>query len=108
MLKTLRASIAVSAGFVILASGACAQLPPVKIDPLHPAQLVQGTGACSATETSSCAQAASKITPIVMGESPLESNLRRLTDEVGGRVSGSPEYTKAVAWAVSYTHLTLP
>lgn len=77
-----------------------AQLPAVKTDPLHPAKAIQGEGACSATEISSCAQAASKITPIVMGESPLEGNLRRLTDGVGGRVSGSPEYAKAVAWGI--------
>ena len=86
---------------IILTVGVSAQLPPVKTDPLRPTQMIQGAGACSATETSSCAQAASKITPIVMGESPLESNLRRLTDEVGGRVSGSPEYAKAVAWGIA-------
>jgi len=77
-----------------------AQLPPLTTDPLHPAQTVQGEAGCSATETSACAQAAAKITPIVMGESPLEENLRRLTDEIGGRVSGSPEMAKAVEWAV--------
>jgi carboxypeptidase Q len=76
-----------------------AQLPPVKTDPLRPTQALQGTGACSATEPSSCAQAAAKITPVVMGESPLEDNLRRLTDGVGGRVTGSPEMAKAVEWA---------
>jgi len=38
---------------------------------------------------------------VVMGESPLEDNLRRLTDEIGGRVSGSPEMAKAVDWAVA-------
>ena len=37
---------------------------------------------------------------MVMGPSPMEENLRRLTDEVGGRVTGSPEMAKAVAWAV--------
>ncbi len=78
-----------------------AQLPPVKTDPLRPPQGVPGAAGCSATEESPCAQAASKITPIVMGESPLESNLRRLTDEVGGRVSGTPEYAKAVAWGMA-------
>jgi carboxypeptidase Q len=78
-----------------------AQLPPVKSDALQPVKTIQGAGACSATEPSSCAQAASKITPIVMGESPLEGNLRRLTDEIGGRVSGSPEYAKAVAWGIA-------
>ena len=36
-----------------------------------------------------------------MGPSPLEGNLRRLTDEIGGRVTGSPEMAKAVDWAVA-------
>jgi carboxypeptidase Q len=78
-----------------------AQLPPAKTDPLRPGQIIQGSGACSATEPSSCAQAAAKITPIVMGESPLEDNLRRLTDDIGGRVTGSPEMAKAVDWAIA-------
>jgi carboxypeptidase Q len=78
-----------------------AQIPPVKTDPFPPTQIIPGANACSATEASSCAQAAAKITPVVMGESPLEENLRRLTDEVGGRVSGSPEMAKAVEWAVA-------
>jgi len=84
-----------------LASSLSAQLPPVKTDPLHPPQGIQGSAGCSATEASTCAQAAAKIIPIVMGESPLEENLRRLTDEIGGRVSGSAEMAKAVDWAVA-------
>jgi hypothetical protein len=87
--------------FCLLVSALSAQIPPVKTDPVHSVEITQGARACSATEPSSCAQAAAKITPIVMGESPLEENLRRLTDDVGGRVSGSPEMTKAVAWAVA-------
>jgi hypothetical protein len=87
--------------FCFFAFSAFAQLPPVKTDPLHPIQMIQGSGACSATEPSSCAQAAAKITPIVMGESPLAENLRRLTDDIGGRVTGSPEMAKAVDWAVT-------
>ena len=78
-----------------------AQIPEVKPDTLHPGHGSQGAAACSATETSSCAQAAAKITPIVMGESPLEGNLRRLTDGIGGRVTGSPEMAKAVEWGVA-------
>jgi hypothetical protein len=73
----------------------------MQTDTLHPPQGVQGSAGCSATEASSCAQAAAKIMPVVMGESPLEENLRRLTDEIGGRVSGSPEMAKAVDWAVA-------
>jgi carboxypeptidase Q len=60
----------------------------------------QSAPACSATE-SSCAAAAAKILPQVMGPSPMEDNLRRLTDEIGGRVTGSPEMAKAVDWAVA-------
>src|SRR5256886_2703577 len=56
---------------------------------------------CSTTEASSCAQVAAKLLPIVMGPSPMEENLRRLTDGIGGRVSGSPEMAKAVEWAVA-------
>ncbi|HXH65650.1 MAG TPA: M20/M25/M40 family metallo-hydrolase [Candidatus Limnocylindrales bacterium] len=73
----------------------------MKSDSLHPGQTAQGVPGCSATEASSCAQAAAKITPIVMGESPLEENLRRLTDGIGGRVTGSPEMAKAVEWGVA-------
>jgi carboxypeptidase Q len=78
-----------------------AQLPPVKVDPLRTAQSATGTPACSATETSSCAEAAAKLLPLILGDSPMIENLRRLTDEVGGRVTGSPEMAKAVQWGVA-------
>src|SRR5229473_2940803 len=81
------------------ASGLRAQLPPAKPDVLGKASVQTSVG-CSATE-SSCAEAASKILPQVMGPSPLEENLRRLTDDVGGRVTGSPEMSKAIDWAVA-------
>src|SRR5260370_40366095 len=77
-----------------------AQMPPAKKDPLSPSQSAQGKAGCSATEASSCAEAAAKMLPIVMGSSPVEENLRRLRDEVGGRVTGSPEMAKAVEWGV--------
>jgi carboxypeptidase Q len=80
---------------------AAAQIPSVKTDTLHPGQPAQGAAGCSTTEASSCAQAAAKITPIIMGESPLEENLRRLTDGIGGRVTGSEEMAKAVEWGVA-------
>jgi len=89
------------AGFLVLGLAGCvpvhAQLTTKK-DPLAPAGQA---AACSATDASSCAQAAAKILPQVMGASPLEENLRRLTDEVGGRVTGSPQMAKAVEWAVA-------
>ena len=78
-----------------------AQLPPAKKDPLAPPQSSQASAACSATDASSCAQAAAKILPIVMGASPMEENLRRLTDEIGGRVTGTPEMARAVEWGMA-------
>jgi len=87
--------------FCFSISNSSAQIPAVKPDPLHPGSTAQGAPGCSATAASSCAQAAAKITPIVMGESPLEENLRRLTDGIGGRVTGSPEMAKAVEWGVA-------
>jgi hypothetical protein len=77
-----------------------AQIPPAKKDPLSSLQSTQGKTGCSTTEASSCAEAAAKLLPIVMGPSPMEENLRRLTDEIGGRVTGSPEMAKAVEWGV--------
>src|SRR5216684_9073148 len=77
------------------------QIPPVKVDTLRSPQSAPGTAACSATETSSCAEAAAKLLPLILGDSPMLENLRRLTDEVGGRVSGSPEMAKAVQWGIA-------
>jgi hypothetical protein len=85
---------------VVLSGAISAQLPSANTDPLRSAQTAPATAACSTTEVSSCAEAAGKILPLVMGPSPLEENLRRLTDEIGGRVSGSPEMAKAVEWGV--------
>ena len=78
-----------------------AQLPPVQTGPLGSGRAAQGAAGCSATDVSSCAQAAAKIMPMVMGDSPMEENLRRLTDVVGGRISGSPQMVEAVEWAVA-------
>src|SRR4029077_8255381 len=80
---------------------ASAQLPPGQKDPLSPAQVTKSSTACSVSDTSSCAQAAAKILPIVMGPSPMEENLRRLTDEIGGRVTGTPQMAKAIEWGAA-------
>ena len=99
----LRAVVFAAIVLLCFVGSASAQLPPAKSDPLANPQAGQPTAACSATEAS-CAQAAAKILPQVMGPSPLEDNLRRLTDEVGGRVSGSPQMAKAIEWAVAAFH----
>jgi len=79
----------------------CAQLTPSQTDALSRLQVSNNAVACSATESSSCAEAAGKLLPIIMGDSPMIENLRRLTDNIGGRVSGSPEMRKAVQWGVA-------
>src|SRR5277367_3206310 len=85
---------------LVASLSASAQLPRAK-DPLSPPPSAQSAAACSATDASSCAQAAAKILPQVMGPSPMEENLRRLTDEIGGRVTGTPEMARAIEWAVA-------
>ncbi|MGH9744029.1 MAG: M20/M25/M40 family metallo-hydrolase [Candidatus Acidiferrum sp.] len=92
--------IASSLLYVAASPRARAQLPPLK-DTLNPAQSAQSPAACSATDASSCAQAAAKILPQVLGPSSMEENLRRLTDEIGGRATGTPAMAKAVAWAIA-------
>jgi len=87
--------------FAVLPISCLAQLAPQKKDPLSKMQPPQGAAACSATELSSCAEAAAKILPQVLGDSPMAENLRRLTDEVGGHVTGTPQMAKAVEWGVA-------
>ena len=78
-----------------------AQLQPSNPDMLSKIRPPQGTAACSATESSGCAEAAARLLPQILGPSPMEENLRRLTDEIGGRVTGTPQMAKAVAWGVA-------
>src|ERR1700747_3715804 len=83
------------------ASHSLAQLTPSQNDALDKLQASQNAAACSATDASSCAQAAVKLTPLILGDSPMVENLRRLSDEVGGRVTGTPEMAKAVQWGIA-------
>jgi carboxypeptidase Q len=78
-----------------------AQLTPSPADALSKLQSSSNTAACSATDASSCAQAAAKLLPIVLGDSPMIENLRKLTDEIGGRVTGTPEMAKAIEWGIA-------
>ena len=80
-----------------------AQLSPSQPDPLARIREAAKTNveACSTTGESLCEQVAPKIIQNAMGESPLAENLRRLTDEIGGRVTGTPAAARAVAWGVA-------
>ena len=73
-------------------------VPSTTITPADPLHRTQSSEACSKDGSSSCAAAAAKILPLVMGPSPMEDNLRRLTDEIGGRVSGTPQMARAIQW----------
>src|SRR5579864_4069260 len=75
---------------------AFAQLPaPQK--PFEP-KVPQGEPGCRIDKP--CAEVAPDIIKSVLGASPLENNLRHLTDVIGGRVTGSPAGEKAADWAV--------
>lgn len=82
---------------------ACAQLSSTAPDPLTRIRdaAASNVQACSASGETLCEQVAPKIIENAMGESPLVENLRRLTDEIGGRVTGTPEAARAVAWGVA-------
>jgi carboxypeptidase Q len=43
---------------------------------------------------------ANQVILVALQPSPLEANLQRLTDEIGGRVPGTPAMQHAVAWGV--------
>jgi carboxypeptidase Q len=95
----LRPMVIFAVGAALGGRHLAAQLPATK-DPLAGRQAARAE-ACSASDQSSCAQMTLKLLPVILGPSPLEENLRRLTNEVGGRVTGTPQMAKAVDWALA-------
>jgi carboxypeptidase Q len=89
------AALVVFAALSVLASAQ--GLPPVQ-KPFEP-KVPQGTYGCSIHKP--CADVAPIIIQNALGASALETNLRVLTDEIGGRVTGSPAGEKAIDWAVN-------
>ncbi len=55
---------------------------------------------CLAATPSTETDEGSRIIQVALLPSPLESNLRHLTDEIGGRVPGTPAMQHAVDWGV--------
>lgn len=49
----------------------------------------------------SSSDAVQKIIAAALGPGPLAENLRQLTDEIGGRMSGTPAMRRAAEWAVT-------
>lgn len=90
--------IPVTVACVLLSAVAVsAQIPPLRPPPLAH-QVPQGSGACSVEK--SCAELAPQMIRSALGPSPLEENLRYLTDTIGGRVTGTPAADRAADWAV--------
>jgi carboxypeptidase Q len=79
---------------LVVTPAASAQIPPSKPAPLQPV----GSGGCSIQK--GCSELAPDMIQSALGSSPVEENLRYLTDTIGGRVTGSPEAARAVAWGV--------
>ena len=108
MLKPIRMLLGLSVPlivsiFAVTSVAESAQLPPVKPAPLSK-QVPQGEGACSVGK--SCAELAPVMEQKAMGASPLEENLRYLSDSIGGRVTGSPAADRAADWAVQAFRLS--
>ena len=98
MRRIFRPTLGLSA-IILFSIGTFAQIPPLKPPPL---QVPTGTGTCSVEK--SCDDLAPAMIQSALGPSPLEENLRYLTDTIGGRVTGSPAADRAVGWAVEALH----
>jgi carboxypeptidase Q len=83
-------------GLGVFAACAYAQFPPAP-KPFEP-KMPQGEPGCRVDRP--CSEVAPGIIKSALGPSPLEQNLRELTDVIGGRITGSPAAEKAVNWAV--------
>src|ERR1700678_1182851 len=55
----------------------------------------------SAADLDSNEEFANRLIAEALKSSPLESNLRRLSDEVGGRLPGTPAFQRAVDWGLA-------
>ena len=89
--------LVVAHSLLLLPFVAAAQIPPIKPAPLSQ-QVPQGSGACSVEK--SCAELAPTMIQSALGPSPLEENLRYLSDTIGGRVTGTPAADRAADWGV--------
>src|SRR5215469_7612288 len=100
-MKSAIAFCLLEAARLLLPAPAYAQLSESPTDALNKLRAAQSAPACSASDASSCAQAATKLMPIILGDSPMIENLRKLTDEIGGRVTGTAKMSEAVQWGVA-------
>jgi Zn-dependent M28 family amino/carboxypeptidase len=76
--------------------------PPPPSDPLARIRAAAANPeACTVQPTSPCAQANPKIIAAAESSTTLDANLRRLVNDIGQRVTGSRQMTRAIAWAVA-------
>jgi carboxypeptidase Q len=94
----LKSILATIAAVFVFASAASAQVIPKPAPPLSRQKPPSGPGVCG--PGASCREIAPVVIKSALGPSPLEENLRYLTDVIGGRVSGSAAADRAVGWAV--------
>jgi carboxypeptidase Q len=94
----IEAVLIVVVAVLAFASMSFAQVIPKSTNPLSQQAPPSGPGVCA--EGKSCAEVAPTIIQSAFGVSPLEENLRYLTDVIGGRVTGSAAADRAVGWAV--------
>ncbi|MGH9685041.1 MAG: M20/M25/M40 family metallo-hydrolase [Candidatus Acidiferrales bacterium] len=95
--RTIHRTALYGMSFLVFAGAAVAQFPSSKPAPFS-TQVPQGTGTCSPGK--SCAEVAPAIIQSALGASPLEENLRNITDVIGGRVTGSEAADRAAGFAV--------
>lgn len=90
--------------FAIAVRPAAAQFAPSPADALARIRSAAANAAaevCTVEATSPCAQANPKIIAGAQNSAALGENLRTLVNDIGRRVTGSPEMDPAVAWAVA-------
>ncbi len=88
---------------ILIASAHCfAHAARAQISSTQPPPLLKQPPSSSAVCSihTSCADLAPAMIQSASSPSPLESNLRYLTDNIGGRVTGSAAADRAVGWAV--------
>lgn len=97
-MRLFLATLAALGSALCLPLAAPGQLVPKERTPLSQQKPPSGPGVCGPGQ--SCAEIAPVVIKSAQGPSPLEENLRYLTDVIGGRVSGSASADRAVGWAV--------
>jgi hypothetical protein len=103
LFRTKLAEAVLIAEVLVAAPGIAQIAPPPPSDPLARIRAAAAANpqACTAEPTSACAQANPKIIAAAEASTTLDANLRRLVNDIGGRVTGSPQATRAVASAVA-------